>query len=138
MVPVFAPGDALVIRTSVKTYSVGQIVSYRSHRDPRQIVSHRIVAIDSKQQQLITKGDNLTDPDPPIRNWDVLGTASYIVPKAGYVLGFMYTWWGLICVIYVPAFLVLGLEVRRLCTKPNANYCLGSNQKRVIVTAHWQ
>lgn len=124
MVPVFAPGDALIIRTSAKTYSLGQIISYRSRRDPRQIVSHRVVAIDSKQQRLITKGDNLAETDPPIRYWDVLGTVIYIIPKAGYVLSFMYSWLGLACLIYVPAFLVVVFEARRLIMKQATNYYL--------------
>ncbi len=135
MVPVFDPGDALIIRSSAKTFSEGQIVSYRSRNDPRQIVSHRVVAIDEKQQQLITKGDNLTEPDPPIRNWDVLGTAIYIIPKGGYVLGFLYSWWGLACAIYLPAFLILVFEARRLNMRQRGNYRVRAYRKRVILTA---
>lgn len=135
MVPVFVPGDALIIRASSKIYSVGQVISYRSRKDPRQIVSHRVISVNEKQQQLTTKGDNLAEPDPPIRNWDVLGTVSYIVPKAGYILSFIYTWWGLTCVLYLPALSVLLFEVHRLHSRQNNNYKLGVNRKRVIVTA---
>lgn len=114
MVPTFSPGDALVIETSVKRFKVGQIVSYRSRNDPRQTVSHRVIDVQENQQRLVTKGDNLSVADPPIRTWDVIGTAVYILPKAGYVISFMYSWQGLASMVYLPAILVLVFEVRRL------------------------
>lgn len=122
MVPVFAPGDAVVIQWLDRQYEPGEVISYRSRKDPRQIISHRIVAIDNKLQQLVTKGDNLHEPDPPIRNWDVLGKVVYVIPVAGHALNFLYTWLGLVLLVYLPALLVLWFEVRRVCVVPNQRY----------------
>ena len=115
MVPVFRPGDAIIVHHQNGRFKVGDIVSYRSRKDPRQIVSHRIIAIKASLQQLVTQGDHLAEPDPPIRNWDVLGKVVCIIPRAGYVLSFLYSWPGLICLVYIPALLMVLLEVRKLC-----------------------
>lgn len=135
MVPVFSPGDALVISTSPKVYSVGDIVSYRSRLDQRQLVSHRIVAINEKDSQLVTKGDDLKQPDPPIRNWDVAGKVIYIIPKAGYILNFVYSWWGLVLTVYLPAVFVLFFEVRQVNCKISNTYSVKNSRKRIIVIA---
>jgi signal peptidase I len=122
MVPIFGPGDALFINKSSRVFYAGQIVAYRSHKDPRQIISHRVIAVDMKSQILTTKGDNLSEADPPIRTWDVMGSISYIIPKAGYVISFMLSWPGLISIVYIPAAVILGLEVRRVCLRSKTSF----------------
>lgn len=114
MKPVFVPGDAVIITQKPRSFQIGEIVTYHSHQDLRQFVSHRVVAADMPTQKLITKGDNLPEADPAIRTWDVIGKVICIIPRAGYVLNFLYTWPGLICAIYLPALIILILEVRRV------------------------
>jgi signal peptidase I len=72
MLPAIWPGDTLMIeRVSGDAVSAGEIVLYR--RDGRLFV-HRLVT-DGRTQgaELVTRGDAMPAPDPPMPETDLLG-----------------------------------------------------------------
>ena len=78
MLPSVMPGDTLVIeRTSGNAVSEGDIVLYG--RDRRLFV-HRVVAKGSlNDQTIVTRGDSMPHPDPPVSEQDVLGRVAFIL-----------------------------------------------------------
>ena len=74
MFPSIRPGDTLVIHGAGRNaVSQGDVVLFR--RDRRLFV-HRVV---SKGGQLVTQGDSMSAPDPPVPESDLLGTVSFII-----------------------------------------------------------
>jgi signal peptidase I len=76
MLPSLWPGDILIIHS--KTYeqvSRGDIVLYARGRE---FFVHRIIGKSSDSQYLITQGDGLPKPDPPVSRQDLLGRVSAI------------------------------------------------------------
>jgi signal peptidase I len=76
MLPTLWPGDILIINS--KTYeqvSRGDIVLYARERE---FFVHRIICKSSDSQYLITQGDGLSKPDPPVSRQDLLGRVSAI------------------------------------------------------------
>ena len=115
MTPIFKAGDALLVqRVSAEQLRVGDVAVYRSPRNGRQVLSHRVIAIDYTRQRLHTKGDALPAPDDWI-GFGLVGSKAWAVaPHLGQVLSWLRQPWGLVVVLYIPACLVLGLELRRL------------------------
>jgi len=79
MLPGVWPGDVLVIdRATSQQVSKGDIILFR--RDRRLFV-HRVVGKDGEHAgaAVLTRGDALLEPDPPVSNNDVLGKVSLIL-----------------------------------------------------------
>jgi signal peptidase I len=113
MVPVFSPGDALILQKQLPDQlKVGQIVSYHSARNPRELVTHRVVAITADGFQ--TKGDQLSRADPPVRSSLFSGKVIAILPSLGRVLAWFRSLPGLISCVYAPAIMIAAYELRRL------------------------
>jgi len=79
MLPAIWPGDTLVIeRINASAASEGDIVLFG--RD-RRLFAHRFVARTSVpgETKVLTRGDGMLAPDPPVSEADVLGRVSFIV-----------------------------------------------------------
>lgn len=78
MLPAVMPGDTLVIkRVSSGAVSKGDIVLFG--RDRRFFV-HRVITTGQPQNaELVTRGDAMRSPDPPVPESDLLGRVSFIV-----------------------------------------------------------
>lgn len=123
MVPAFYPGDALVTRTvALSELRAGDIVAYRNPRNPKVIVSHRLIGINYQTGRLITHGDALQLQDVPFPAHLVVGKVAKTVPKLGLVLDFMHRPVGLIAVVYTPAAFILVGEARRLARQYRRPY----------------
>ncbi len=123
MVPVFKPGDALVIdKVLASQLRVGDIVSYRSASDGAVIISHRLQAIDSRTGLLTTAGDRLGQSDPPFLSSRVIGRASAVAPRLGRVMDWIRTPLGLTLLLYLPAAVVIISEIRRLVVSQNTPF----------------
>ena len=69
MLPAIRPGDVLWIsRCGLAEADLGDIVLYTRHR---RLFVHRIVA--RSGAHLVTQGDAITDPDPPVNGAELLG-----------------------------------------------------------------
>ncbi len=113
MQPTFRPGDAVIAwRVVPRNLRVGDIVSYHSLRDPRVIISHRIIAIHSGQ--LITRGDASVLVDPAITAQSVIGQVRAVAPDLGRLLGWIKTPIGLTALIYIPACGLIYQQIRRV------------------------
>lgn len=111
MAPVFARGDLLIDLRPAGLH-VGDIVSYASQIHPGETVSHRITGIDGGS--IITKGDNLPTPDPPVGRQMLRGRAIAALPLAGYALDWLRRPYGLLAVVYLPALIITAGELWRL------------------------
>jgi signal peptidase len=78
MLPAVMPGDTLVIdRVSSDAVSEGDIVLFG--RDRRFFVHRVITKGQSQTAELVTRGDAMRTPDPPVPESDLLGRVSFIV-----------------------------------------------------------
>jgi signal peptidase I len=79
MLPTIWPNDTVMVeRVEPCAVSAGDIILVG--RD-RRLVAHRVVAKagDRKETEIITQGDGMAHPDPPVAGADVLGRVSFIV-----------------------------------------------------------
>jgi signal peptidase I len=115
MQPAFAPNDLLVTqRVHADDIRVGDIVSYRSSRNPNELVTHRVVHIFAGRHSLQTKGDALNVTDPTIKDSLVVGRAVAVVSGLGKLLTWVHSWWGLAVCVYLPVGLITVHELWRL------------------------
>jgi signal peptidase len=78
MLPAVMPGDTLVIeRVSSDAVSEGDIVLFG--RDRRFFVHRVITKGEPQNTELVTRGDAMRTPDPPVSERDLLGRVSFIV-----------------------------------------------------------
>jgi signal peptidase len=117
MSPALQPGDlAITTKPDINNLRAGDIISYKSSQNPSKIITHRIYQISQPKGYIVTKGDNLRYPDPPIALSSVTGKAAMAAPKLGQVLNWLHKPLGLIGLIYLPALLITGYELARLMT----------------------
>jgi hypothetical protein len=81
MLPTVMPGETLEIESLgnggvSRQVSRGDIVLFR--RDGR-LFAHRVVAVASGPDQIVTRGDGMPQADPPLDSSDVLGKVSCIL-----------------------------------------------------------
>ncbi len=115
MRPSFEPHDALIMQHITPNHlRIGLIVSYKSTRNPNNLVTHRIVRLLPKSHSLQTEGDALATPDPVIRDSLVVGQVVAILPGLGRPLSWLQTWPGLVVCVYLPAAAITASELYRL------------------------
>jgi len=113
MVPTFRPGDMLIMqRTQPQNIHPGTVVSYRSSRNPNELVTHRVVQASSKSFQ--TKGDALSTPDPGVKDSLLVGRVVAVLPRMGRVLTWVQSVPGLVVCVYLPAAIIATQELIRL------------------------
>ncbi len=87
------------------------VVSYRSSRNPRELVTHRLVYLRAGLAE--TEGDALTGPDPTVRATALVGRVLIVLPGLGRTLGWLRSWPGLITCVYLPALALVWNELGR-------------------------
>lgn len=134
MRPTFRPGDALLMQnTNVSKLQVGQVVSYRSARNPNELITHRLVRVDSAHEIFQTKGDVLHAPDPAVRNTLLVGRVVAILPGLGRTLSWFHTWPALILCVYLPAAAITITELVRLERHYHRPYRLKRRQDAIVL-----
>jgi signal peptidase len=128
MAPVLQPGDlAITTKPDINRLQTGDIISYQSSAQPSKIITHRIYQINQTKGYIVTKGDKLNYPDPPITASQLTGKAALAVPKLGYFLDWLRRPIGLVGLIYLPALLITSYELARLMSYySHQNYGLKS------------
>ncbi|HSX15260.1 MAG TPA: signal peptidase I [Candidatus Saccharimonadales bacterium] len=112
MRPAFRPGDALIMRRATATgIKVGDIVSYHSSRNPKELVTHRVVTLRNGSFQ--TQGDALRAPDPTVRSSLLAGKITMVLPGMGRLLGWLQSLPGLVVCVYLPAAAIAVSELAR-------------------------
>jgi signal peptidase I len=79
MLPAIFPGDTLVIeRANSESVGKGDIVLV--HRDRRMFV-HRVSGKSgsARDSQIVTQGDGMPNPDPPVSSSQLLGRVAFVV-----------------------------------------------------------
>lgn len=115
MRPTFAPDDALIMRRiDPGQIKPGMIVSYRSARNPNELVTHRVVQAIPDKQSFRTKGDALGTADPAVRGSLLVGQVVTVLPGMGKILNWLRSWPGLIACVYVPVAAIAIQELYKL------------------------
>jgi signal peptidase len=116
MVPIFGPGDAILVRpVAVHRLHPGDIISYRNSQNPAVVISHRLVRISGATGWLTTAGDTLlSGPDPAFPPRQLVGQVRVVAPGLGKVLDALHRPLGLVLMIYMPALTMIAAELRRL------------------------
>jgi signal peptidase len=75
MLPTFEPGDQLIAANynSIDEIQVGDIVIYERPTMFDYTVVHRVVSVDFEENEIITQGDNNTEPDEPLVFEEIIG-----------------------------------------------------------------
>ncbi len=113
MRPTFRPGDALIMHRASGEPRVGVVVSYKSTRNPNELITHRVVGISPKTGRFQTKGDRLSTADPPVRDSLLVGQVVAVLPNMGRVLSWLQSWPGLVVCVYAPAAAIAASELYR-------------------------
>ena len=86
MQPTFDVNDLLIIQKCDK-YEVDDIVTFVDKNN--DLVTHRIISIDSKNETFITRGDANNIHDPELKTDRIKGKVICIIPKFGNVISFL-------------------------------------------------
>lgn len=118
MEPSIMTGDVIVIQKK-GTYFINDVVTFRENAD--RIVTHRIVSVekDVAGNKYATKGDaNRSGDENLISDAQILGKVFLVIPKFGYLIGFIKSQQGFIFLIIIPAIVFILDELVKL--KKNA------------------
>src|SRR3989344_1662136 len=123
MTPTIDVGSIVVVRpltnesissTSPTTlYGIGDIIAFRSEKNSKTIISHRIVGIEQNGNSFVykTKGDANKSPEGwSVKQENVLGKVYFTLPQFGKLLAFSKSDLGFPALIILPAILVILLE----------------------------
>ena len=114
MSPVMHTGDAVLVSRRHAETQLGDIVSFTSPMNPKLVITHRVIGVDNRHGMIETRGDNTSLVDTPIPTSSIIGNTTHVVPKMGYILSLIKNPFGLLVLIYLPAFGIILAEVRRL------------------------
>ena len=114
MEPSIMIGD-VVITNKAKQYHQGDVVTF-SDEDGRT-VTHRIIEVKETGNNPVfaTKGDANRSKDRNEITFDqILGKATLVIPKLGFVIVFSRTVPGMIILVFIPAGIILFDEIKSL------------------------
>lgn len=95
----------------------GDIITFRMARDPRQTISHRVVAVieDERGRRFETQGDASPRPDAqPVPAESVVGTVIFSMPHLGYVADRLRHTESYVVLVGAPTLLVVLTESTRI------------------------
>jgi len=109
---------AVMLPIDAEDVKVGDIIAFDPPWDPDVIVSHRVIGVRYDEQILFdTKGDATEDSDPyyvPAQN--VHGKVVFSIPYLGYgasyAVRYVRTWPGFVCLVCIPAVILIGSTIR--------------------------
>jgi signal peptidase len=115
MAPLIRKGDAVLVEpVSAGQLAVGDIVSYRSIQSPGVVITHRVIDLYPQRGMVSTKGDSNAVADPPVAYYQIAGRVHQRILAAGFILDGLRTIWGITALVYVPAAVVVLVELQRL------------------------
>ena len=119
MEPTIMTGDIIVIHRQ-SNYVLRDVVTFKDADN--RVVTHRIAEINQEDgtTKISTKGDANRSEDFDNITYDrILGKVVFVIPKLGYLVAFSKSLPGLIILIMIPAFMLIGDELFKV--KKNNN-----------------
>ncbi|MFQ6027015.1 MAG: signal peptidase I [Dehalococcoidia bacterium] len=114
MRPTINQGDALIVRpASSESIRVGDIITFQNF-GKQNLTTHRVLDVReiSGLPWYQTKGDNNNTPDQDLTPYGaVFGKVRVVLPRVGYLLGFVATPSGALLIISLPLFIMLVQEI---------------------------
>jgi len=114
MEPAIPLGSVVMVR-SADEYRVGDVVTVRAERDPKETVTHRVVSVEREDPGTVRyelKGDANEEADPElVGEGRVIGRVVGSLPYLGYPIAFAKTQAGFVTLIVVPATIIVYSEV---------------------------
>lgn len=112
MSPAIKTGSIVAVKPA-SSYNIGDVITFKKGQGEENILTHRIIG--QTEQGFITQGDanNVVDANP-VRKEAILGKVVLTVPYAAYAANFARSKFGLILLILIPAFLIIGSEARKI------------------------
>ncbi|NLT40851.1 MAG: signal peptidase I [Clostridiales bacterium] len=119
MEPTIHTGAVIIIKEIEPTQlQTGDIVTFRSAEYDSQLVTHRIVKIESSPGgglMFTTRGDaNDADDTAPLPASQIKGTVVFSIPLLGYAMDFIQSREGLVLVIIVPCIFLGVYEIKQI------------------------
>lgn len=111
MEPTIMTGDIIVIHGQ-SNYVLRDVITFKDSGD--RIVTHRVAEINQENgmTKISTKGDANRSEDFDNITYDrILGKVVFVIPKLGYLVAFSKSLPGLIILIMIPAFMLIGDEL---------------------------
>ena len=111
MSPTIKVGDAILVKKG-EVLEMNKVITF-TDSDGRT-VTHRVVGINN-DGSIVTKGDANKEKDGEvIGRYQIVGEVSVILPKMGYMAGFIKTLPGMMLLIFIPAGYLIFWEVRSI------------------------
>ncbi|MDB5182613.1 MAG: signal peptidase [Candidatus Saccharibacteria bacterium] len=107
----------LVHSVPISTLKIGDVITYANSLHKGSTISHRIIKmykLGGIIPSFITKGDANPSADMPVVGGQVQGKVMWHVPYIGTALAWSHTLVGILIIIYIPAFVVMFEESKRL------------------------
>ena len=124
MRPAINQGDALIVRSASRdSIQVGDIITFQNF-GTQNLTTHRVISIRevSGQPWYQTKGDNNNTPDQNLTPYGaVFGKVRMVLPRFGYLLGFIATPSGVLSIISLPLLIMLVQELLLFNSKGKQN-----------------
>jgi signal peptidase len=124
MMPAVNQGDALVVRkAAAEMIQVGDIITFQNFGRLNP-TTHRVTSIRDVAGEIWyqTKGDHNDAPDQDLTPYGaVLGKVRLVLPKMGYLLGFVATPSGVLTLISLPLLVMLVQEFLLLSARRRPN-----------------
>ena len=116
MEPTIKTGSVVVVKPE-KSYKIGDIITFGPFSKNHPPTTHRIydIKIAGSKTFYITKGDANNAPDQKeISQEDILGKVILIIPWAGYAIETVKKPIGFLCIIILPALIIIGQEIKKI------------------------
>ena len=119
MVPTFASGDLIIIKTcDTDKLEEGDIITFHTIIEGQYVLNtHRIAEIneDMGVRSYVTKGDNNAIADThTIQDGDIVGKMVCVLPKVGLAMDFLASPVGFLCCIVLPMLLIFIYQLYNL------------------------
>ena len=117
MAPAIKIGSVVMIKP-IKEYEIGDVITFGETIKGQESTTHRIYDIKVIEERLvyITKGDANNTPDTRgIKKSEIIGKVFLNIPYLGYVVDFAKKPLGFALIIIVPAAVIIGDEIKKIC-----------------------
>ncbi len=128
MEPKIHVGAVAIVKPSEEV-KVGEIITFKDPRDPKNLITHRVVEI-GENEVIKTKGDaNNTADNWEVKRGDIVGKFLFSLPLLGYAVDFAKRPQGFLLLILFPAILIVANEVASIKKELNAKKVNAKNAK---------
>lgn len=113
--------DDAVTAAQAAHFQVGQVISFRAAPGSKQVITHRIVAVQIQHGAVsyVTKGDANNAADSSLRPAsDVVGIYSFAIPRGGYALVALHTPRVLGLLLTSAALGIVAVTLFRIASRP--------------------